>query len=1093
MIELFSASAGAGKTHRLTGEYIKRLFIGEAQYRHILAVTFTNKATEEMKSRILNELYIIASGRESRFMQELLPLVGGSQQKLRARARVILSQILHDYSLFNVSTIDRFFQSVMRAFARELGKMVSYGVELDEKSIRLAAIDRIYADLGKQENAKLLGWMTEFAKEVVAEGEGWNIKDKIAELSSEVNNEGYKLLQRNAGAAYGNLNGNEVQDLKVRVKKIRALFIKRLKEIGNNGVAHMSALGHSPSEYKGGFRSLFCKFEKMAKGEMQDGDSAKFKAIYNNKSEWVSKDKNPDDFYSNDLNNDIKDFIDLCDKLPLFRTAEAILQRINQFGILNNIQREIQTICREQNVMLLADTTELLNRIIDGNDTPFIYEKIGTQLNYIMLDEFQDTSRMQWQNFEPLIAEIESRTPHKNGFGNVVVGDIKQSIYRWRNSDWQILHNFATGPIGKYSKSISLDTNWRSLQNIITFNNSFFESAAKELDNKFASNSSGNLTPIAEIYKTIAQQYPKEKSSIPAEGYVEVRIYDKVSKGTKETTGTDAKMRPYQATVEAIKDALCRGYSYSHITILVRKNTEGAAIAKHLLENNIPVVSSDSMLLVSSKVIRSLVERLAAIATSAPAPADTDKELRNMPLLQLVQHIIHNELPDAAKADMAYLNAFMDVVLKFTSEEGSNLSLFLKWWSENGTSYSISAPKSNAVTICTIHKSKGLEAEIIIIPFFTCKLEPEVNGIIWCSTTDPEIGYNQPLPVLYSAKLENTLFKEDYYKEKHNCYIDAINLAYVACTRPRNELYIFADKSARSFNNSMASLLAAFVNAPDKLPFVKDSSGIDPSQKCDIYKFGVKNQRHECKMPAAGAPAAAPAAAGAPACAPAAAGTGASASALAGASASTPASAPVLQADALMLLAPIKQTGRNRLAASQSSINEGDDSIRNKGVILHEIFSFIKNKRDIPEAVKRATLLGIVNKESFADLLTATAPTIEDVIAQLISQTDHLHWFDDSAQILNEQEILSGDDTITRPDRVILLPDGKGAHKAIVVDYKFGEYDPNSTQLKRYHSQVAGYMSSLCKMGFVDVSGYIWYPLHNKIIEVVPCKQKTLL
>ena len=1063
MIELFSASAGAGKTHRLTGEYIKRLFIGEAQYRHILAVTFTNKATEEMKSRILNELYIIASGRESRFMQELLPLVGGSQQKLRARARVILSQILHDYSLFNVSTIDRFFQSVMRAFARELGKMVSYGVELDEKSIRLAAIDRIYADLGKQENAKLLGWMTEFAKEVVAEGEGWNIKDKIADLSSEVNNEGYKLLQRNAGAAYGNLDGNDVQDLKVRVKKIRALFIKRLKEIGNNGLAHMSALGHSPSEYKGGFRSPFCRFEKMAKGEMQDGDSAKFKAIYNNKSEWVSKENNPDDFYSNDLNNDIKDFIDLCDKLPLFRTAEAILQRINQFGILNNIQREIQTICREQNVMLLADTTELLNRIIDGNDTPFIYEKIGTQLNYIMLDEFQDTSRMQWQNFEPLIAEIESRTSHKNGFGNVVVGDIKQSIYRWRNSDWQILHNFATGPIGKYSKSISLDTNWRSLQNIITFNNSFFESAAKELDNKFASNSSGNLTPIAEIYKTIAQQYPKEKSSIPAEGYVEVRIYDKVPKGTKETTGTDAKMRPYQATVEAIKDALCRGYSYSHITILVRKNTEGAAIAKHLLENNIPVVSSDSMLLVSSKVIRGLVERLAAIATSAPAPADTDKELRNMPLLQLVQHIIHNELPDAAKADMAYLNAFMDVVLKFTSEEGSNLSLFLKWWSENGTSYSISAPKSNAVTICTIHKSKGLEAEIIIIPFFTCKLEPEVNGIIWCSTTDPEIGYNQPLPVLYSAKLENTLFKEDYYKEKHNCYIDAINLAYVACTRPRNELYIFADKSARSFNNSMASLLATFVNAPDKVPFVKDSSGIDPSQKCDIYKFGVKNQRHDCKMPAAGA------------------------------SASTPASAPVLQADALMLLAPIKQTGRNRLAASQSSINEGDDSIRNKGVILHKIFSFIKNKRDIPDAVKRATLLGIVNKESFADLLTATAPTIEDVIAQLISQTDHLHWFDDSAQILNEQEILSGDDTITRPDRVILLPDGKGAHKAIVVDYKFGEYDPNSTQLKRYHSQVAGYMSSLCKMGFVDVSGYIWYPLHNKIIEVVPCKQKTLL
>ena len=445
-----------------------------------------------------------------------------------------------------------------------------------------------------------------------------------------------------------------------------------------------------------------------------------------------------------------------------------------------------------------------------------------------------------------------------------------------------------------------------------------------------------------------------------------------------------------------------------------------------------------------------------------------------MPLLQLVQHIIHNELPDAAKADMAYLNAFMDVVLKFTSEEGSNLSLFLKWWSENGTSYSISAPKSNAVTICTIHKSKGLEAEIIIIPFFTCKLEPEVNGIIWCSTTDPEIGYNQPLPVLYSAKLENTLFKEDYYKEKHNCYIDAINLAYVACTRPRNELYIFADKSARSFNNSMASLLATFVNAPDKLPFVKDSSGIAASQNFDIYMLGVKNQRHECKMPAAGAGA------------PAAAGTGPS-------TVSATASAPVLQADALMLLAPIKQTGRNRLAASQSSINEGDDSIRNKGVILHEIFSFIKNKRDIPDAVKRATLLGIVNKESFADLLTATAPTIEDVIAQLISQTDHLHWFDDSAQILNEQEILSGNDTITRPDRVILLPDGKGAHKAIVVDYKFGEYDPNSTQLKRYHSQVAGYMSSLCKMGFVDVSGYIWYPLHNKIIEVVPCKQKTLL
>ncbi|MBR4661079.1 MAG: UvrD-helicase domain-containing protein, partial [Bacteroidales bacterium] len=357
-VKIIKASAGSGKTHTLASEYLSLLLpesgIQDPQaYKHILAVTFTNKATREMKERILEQLY-----EKSR-----------SGGKDSVRAREMLIAILHDYSQFSVSTIDRFFQMVMRSFAREIGQYASYGVELDTQAVLHQAVDGIFESLDEPGNENLLEWLLRYSMEEVDEGGKWDVSGNLKEIAKLFMNENFRLMRRDLGQPFGD-------------RESLALLDARLREIAGNS------------------------------------------------------------------NLDSR----------VVNTASLMRSELYRLGIFSDLYRQLNSYLRDNNLVLLSESNEILNRIIDGSDTPFIYEKVGLRFDHFMLDEFQDTSRMQWMNFLPLLRESLAR-----GNDSLIVGDIKQSIYRWRNSDLNLLASQVQEDLGsQVNIAPPLDRNWRS-------------------------------------------------------------------------------------------------------------------------------------------------------------------------------------------------------------------------------------------------------------------------------------------------------------------------------------------------------------------------------------------------------------------------------------------------------------------------------------------------------------------------------------------------------------------------------------------------------------------------------------------------------
>ena len=473
MLTIYRASAGAGKTHRLTGEYLLLLFSQPGAYRRILAVTFTNKATDEMKGRIVEELHRLASGEDSDYIALLSGHYSLTETEVRRQAKRILIAILHDYSAFNISTIDRFFQQTMRAFTREIGLQGGYGIEMDQDLVLSEAVDRLLGDLDKSGNKELLGWLLRFAEDKIEDGGEWNLRRDIKMLGKELFKESYKQ--------FSDALSEDIADKKALENYKETLFgiirtvEKEVKTFGEKANAIMKEYGLQPSDFIQGSRSPMFLFQRWATGEMKE-PTATFRNLADNVEKWYTKKTDPalqaiiGTAYDNGLNDCIKGIIARFDDLTAYYSAKEIVRYYYTLGILTDISREIAAYREEKNVMLIADTTELLHKVIAGSDAPFIYEKTGTQIDHFMIDEFQDTSAMQWSNFRPLIEESLAHNRQ-----NLIVGDVKQSIYRFRNSDWKLLdeqvrQDFSADEVAEET----LKDNWRSCRNIVEFNNALF-------------------------------------------------------------------------------------------------------------------------------------------------------------------------------------------------------------------------------------------------------------------------------------------------------------------------------------------------------------------------------------------------------------------------------------------------------------------------------------------------------------------------------------------------------------------------------------------------------------------------------------------
>ena len=433
-LKVIRASAGSGKTFTLAGEYLRLLFTGSDYFRHILAVTFTNKATNEMKSRIIGELDLLAGNRESKQMQALMASTGLSETQLRLKASVILKKLLHRYSDFSVSTIDSFFQRIIRSFTRELGLQGTYSIELDTETLLSAVIDQLLIEAGNDKS--LLNWLGDYAESLIERGENWNLRKSMRSLGKEIFREEFKSLSNLASSQYG--NREFIRDFRKELYSAFQFIEKEYRDFGFQARSILDASGFTVDDFsrKGSGPAGF--LVKLAAGEFRaPTDTAKQAAL--NAEKWFTR-ASPDaaaigalaESELMPLMQRVVDYYETHSRR--YFTLEVVLKNMFTLGILSDLSRLAYQWCNENNAFLLPEAPLFLQKIIDGNDTPFIYEKAGYWYHHFMIDEFQDTSLLQWLNFKPLISNSLSQD-----YDNLVVGDVKQSIYRWRNSNWTIL------------------------------------------------------------------------------------------------------------------------------------------------------------------------------------------------------------------------------------------------------------------------------------------------------------------------------------------------------------------------------------------------------------------------------------------------------------------------------------------------------------------------------------------------------------------------------------------------------------------------------------------------------------------------------
>ncbi|MCI2081605.1 MAG: UvrD-helicase domain-containing protein [Bacteroidales bacterium] len=1025
MMKVLKASAGSGKTYSLTKEYLMLLFMSgsDTEYRHILAVTFTNKATDEMKVRILKELDKLAKNpAESDYYDDIVEHTAfKTEEKVGSFATGLLENILHDYSRFSVCTIDKFFQRTMRSFAREIGQSSSYQVELDGNSVVDAALDRIYASLGEPENAELLEILTYYAEDLVRDGMSWDFNVPLESVASTFLNEGFKIK-----ASGNDIGGFDIRSVWRELDRIKGDFKSELRGIGSSFLDDLGRAGLIVSDLIRGSRSPFFYFSRIAAGFVE-APSGTLMELAGNPEGWAAK-KSPKrediECAASSMCHYITDADDLFKaKFGIYSSAVATGESLYALTLFSALRKEMQEVLREKDSILLSDTPDVLNRIIGDEDAPFIYEKIGVRFNHYMLDEFQDTSLLQWRNFKPLIRESLA-----SGEEDLVVGDVKQSIYRWRGSDWSLLRD-----IGKQFGDLPVEvgglrTNYRSAWAIVDFNNAFFDgrkvrlSAPRQLQDKFdlvfpsAGIGTGEITGM---YSDSVQL--KAPNNEDLEGHVLVEEVP-LSEGKDYTLTEDLHAIGGKKALEYIKKLTESGYEYRDMALLSRSNAEVAELSKLLTDEGIPVFTEESLELGSSPAVQRVVSALRFL-TDSESPLNIyltkgrmfgNTDIKSMSLYNAVLSVIEAER-NISENDVAFLNSFLDAVSDFIRSNSSDPVAFLAWWDEEGRSRKISSPSGcNAVSVMTVHKAKGLQYKVVIIPFFLFRCGIRKNHTIWCSPSllSDQVPFNSiPVaPIKCSDALMGSIYSDDYRREILNTYIDSLNTAYVVCTRAVNELIIIAPRNSRDC--CIANMLTGFLRdfGPDF-----DEKGI----------FEKGNWTHG-KVDAEGA------------------------------------SEAKESLQSTFTSVPIGERLKLTLRGGDF-FGKGE---RMRGIIRHDIMSKINTAGDIGDALDYFVFQGELGPED--------KEPVGNEITGLLDSVRERHWFDGTYDVRNEAEILSGD-AVYRPDRVMVSKDGRNA---VVVDYKFGD------EKGGYLAQVRNYVELLKAMGYESVQGYLWYCPSGKIIMV---------
>lgn len=1098
MIIINKASAGSGKTYTLVKEYLIMLLGKKTEggnyildkhpndnHRYILAITFTNKATEEMKSRIVETLDVLASNPdESPYITDLTTMLGASKDDISKSAGIAERQMLEDYTNFNVCTIDTFFQKILRTFAYEVNLSSNYGVELNDEYVVELGVNnlktRLHDESGKK-NKSLSHWLWMFVQDSIKNGSSWDVFYK-PKSKKTVDNSLYnfakvltnEVVKKNSKQLFDFLaDPKNIQAFNVALNSGISNLIPKVKECVSNIYELLKGPDIKANNY-------FTKF---------------LDALNNSANPFLIKDldkkvgkKIADQSFVNKNSAKVNESA-IClyleqirDYGTVYASYKKILDLTYQLGLLGDINASMQDFANENNTILLSGTNDIVKRIIDGCETPFIYERIGMYLHNFLLDEFQDTSRMQWENLLPLV-----RNGLANGHDSLIIGDVKQSIYRFRNSDPQLLHSqlkvdFSNDSI-KYDEGRSI--NWRSARNIVHWNNAFFRFLSMALN-------------MDEFYADVEQEVSPKNEKLPGHVVVARREIpdkkkdtdgnnDSKTESNDNSNDNDSNFKEWaiEKMIVDLQSLLARGFKQKDIAVLSNTNREGQLAISRIMKWNIEnpdkqmkVVSEESLLVISSPAVRIVVNILKmldrceahnedgrempmvlrrfeanrsegmdtseafedAIVSKDEDIADYIDRLyetsKSACLDSVVEQIIKSQLSkQMTEENTPYLLAFLDSVVDFMSRYGSNIHHFLKWWDKVGPGLSISSPDNiDAIRVITIHKSKGLQFPCVLIPMFDWNFDQ--SSIEWIETAGfkDKLPKGVAIPPIVPVKRDNkrTLFDNEFKKIARSNIMDSLNKTYVACTRAQYELIIYTENN-KELGLQLSQFLETCRNNNDISP--------TPTENCDpdvVYELGKPMLRSD--IPALNS--------------------------------DDNALPDNVESRIMPPYSVVSDVDRWKLT-SPDIIIDVRGTTRWVGEMLHKVMERVRTPKNLKKAFGRALHRGMITEEEHDEYLA--------LLSKRLADPRVADWFANDNRLMLERAVTIGGNGQKRPDRVVMKPNGE----IIIVDYKFGDRsDDNDTKYKR---QVAGYKRAVCDaLGCRPdcVSGYVWYIHSGDILAI---------
>ena len=1049
---IYDASAGSGKTYALVKEYLKIILVAPKNdaYRHILAITFTNKAVHEMKSRIVGSLSEFAKDEPSSKAQDLMQDLATDTElsiiQIKTKSQQIIKHIIHNYAAFDISTIDKFTHKVIRAFAHDLNLPMTFEVTLDTENLLVEAVDAIIAQAGEDETLTKL--LIDFTMEKTDDDKSWDISREILETGRLVLNENNRNeithFQDKSIAEFVEIKNKLAKTCKALEKESVVFAEEALVLIEKNEIDTKSfSAGHFPkhllSIQEGKFNPKNKTYHEF--DDIKINKTAKDRAI---------------------IETIIPDLLQLLDKV--YKTFEkinfykAFLKNITPLSLLNTVSNELAKIQGEQNVLSISEFNAIIHREIQNQPAPFIYERLGERYRHFFIDEFQDTSEMQWQNLIPL---IDNALSGQDDFGVkgtlMIVGDPKQSIYRWRGGKAEQFIELSKdqNPFNNPDKRLEhLNKNYRSYSQIIKFNNDFFKLLSNEFEHP--------------DYKDLYENHSHQKTNDKTGGYVNISFIPKVETAEGDEEALDKTDLYVLATLNTIQKSVQQGFQYKDIVILTRKRSQGIAIANYLTEQGIPLLSSETLMIQNATEVRLIIHLLKYLKNSSDLESkanflqylaqnsqdklpihdfiaqgmalfqETDFEnwlmsfdvslsfqnIRKKSLYEAVETIIAKFLspPETSVLSKgvgnAYVQYFLDIVLERDIRNQAGISDFLSFWDKNAEKFSIPSPEgTNAVRIMTIHKSKGLEFPVVIFPFAEEDYNRKPKDKLWLNAEEQDFGLPKVL-IDNSSAVEG--FGEEaaevYNQKKQEELLDNINVLYVALTRAEEQLYMISNMNLSSKGevpkNNMCSF---FIN------YLENNGGFDKNKL--EYEFGNATKLSVAKQ-------------------------------------------HVDTSKTIPLVSEILNPKNIKIAQREALMwgTHQQEAIE-YGNVIHEILSFVKTKNDVDLAITKSIENGLITY--------AQKETVFNTINEIVNHSELEICFADGNEVLNEQAIIQKEGKTIKPDRMVLTKN----KEVLLLDYKTGIHNV------KYQQQLENYQTAIESMGYKVVKKALIYI--GKRIDVI--------